>query len=284
MSRRTVFIAKGPAVLLAQKIVNFFKKVSDQRERTKANRAEARIGWRPCRPVDNTPEFKRLLGKSSIALLLCVALVTICYFFVDKPVAFYVHQHDFAQYIVLKWLTYPPPIVQTYMPVALVGLMIRRAWGPLRRWELALLAAGVGLILADQFRLTLAHAFGRYWPETWVDDNPSLIGSGAYGFNPFHGGIACRSFPSGHTARTLALATVVWIVYPRWRWLSVIASMAMIVGLLGMNYHFVGDVVAGGFLGALVATYTAQCCGLRERSCRRTQSNGSTVEPGLRPS
>ena len=36
---------------------------------------------------------------------------------------------------------------------------------------------------------TLAYAFGRYWPDTWVHDNPSLIRDGAYGFHPF----ACSS-------------------------------------------------------------------------------------------
>jgi hypothetical protein len=29
-----------------------------------------------------------------------------------------------------------------------------------------------------------------------------------------------------------------------------------------MDYHFVGDVVAGGFVGGIVGTYTAYCTGL----------------------
>jgi membrane-associated phospholipid phosphatase len=103
----------------------------------------------------------------------------------------------------------------------------------------------------------LGFAFGRYWPETWIDDNPSLIGDGAYGFHPFHGGTAYRSFPSGHTARILAVATIVWIGYPRWRWACVLSSLAVAAGLIGMNYHFVGDVIAGGFVGGIVGAYIA---------------------------
>ncbi len=57
------------------------------------------------------------------------------------------------------------------------------------------------------------YVFGRDWPETWIDNNPSLIRDGAYGFHPFHGNSAYGSFPSGHTARTLAVAAVVWIAY-----------------------------------------------------------------------
>ncbi len=203
--------------------------------------------------------FARLLCNTLIALLLCAGLVAICYFFVDRPVAFYVHNHGLAdRYPVLRWVTYPPPLVQTWAPLVLAALAIRRAWGPLRRWERVVLAACVAMILADQFRASLADVFGRYWPETWVNNNPSLIRDGAYGFHPFHHGVIYASFPSGHTARTLAVAAVVWIAWPRWRWACVLASLAVAVGLLGTDYHFVGDVIAGGVVGGIVGTYTAR--------------------------
>jgi membrane-associated phospholipid phosphatase len=141
----------------------------------------------------------------------------------------------------------------------------------LRRWERVVVAACVSLVLADQFRETLAYAFGRYWPETWVHGNPSLIRDGAYGFHPFHCPSGCGSFPSGHTARTVAVAAVVWIAYPRWRWACGLASVAVATGLLGMDYHFVGDVIAGGFVGGIVGTYTAHCIGLGEPRCLMPQ-------------
>jgi membrane-associated phospholipid phosphatase len=212
--------------------------------------------------MDNGQDFGRLAWKTLAALLLCAALVVVCYWFVDRPVAFYVHEHGFADDRVLKWLTYPPPVVQAWVPVVLAALIVRRAWGPFRRWELAVAAACVGMVVADQFRETLAYVFGRYWPETWVDETPALIRDGAYGFHFFHGGRAYGSFPSGHTARTLAVAAVVWIAYPRWRWACGLASLAVAAGLLGMNYHFVGDVIAGGFVGGIVGAYTAHFAGL----------------------
>jgi hypothetical protein len=177
--------------------------------------------------VDNGPDFRWLAWNTLAALLLCAALVLVCYWFVDRPVAFYVHDQGFADYPVLKWLTYPPPVLQTWVPAVLAALMVRRAWGPFRRWERAVAAAAVSLVLADQFRESLSYVFGRYWPESWVDHNPSLIRDGAYGFHPFHGGSAYGSFPSGHTARTLAIAAVVWIAYPRWRWAGALASVAV---------------------------------------------------------
>jgi membrane-associated phospholipid phosphatase len=208
------------------------------------------------------PDFGRLFRNSLAGLLLCTVLVLLCYWFVDRPFAFFVHDHKFGEHPILKWLTYPPPIVQAWTPAVLAALMVRRVWGPFRRWELTALAACVGMILADQFRTSLSYLFGRYWPETWINDNPSLIGDRAYGFHPFHDGVAYRSFPSGHTARTLAIATVVWIAYPRWRWACALASVAVTVGLLGMDYHFVSDVIAGGFVGGIVGAYTTYFTGL----------------------
>lgn len=212
--------------------------------------------------MSTATDFKRLLWNTLAALLLCAALVTVCYFFVDRPLAFFIHDHEINTHPVLKWLTYPPPIVESWAPVVLAALMVRRAWGPWRRWEWAVLAACLALVVAEEFRETLSYLFGRYWPGTWIDNNPSLIRDGEYGFHPFHSGSAYSSFPSGHTARTLAVAAVVWVAYPRWRWAAVVASVAVVTGLLGMDYHFVGDVIAGGFLGSIVGTYTACCCGL----------------------
>jgi hypothetical protein len=36
------------------------------------------------------------------------------------------------------------------------------------------------------------------------------------------------------------------------------------VALIGMDYHFVSDVIAGAFVGGITGTYTAHCCGLNE--------------------
>ena len=143
--------------------------------------------------------------------------------------------------------------------------------------EKVVVVACVSLVLAEQFRGSLAYAFGRYWPETWINGNPSLIGDAAYGFHPFHHGVAYDSFPSGHTARTLAVATVVWIAYPRWRWVCGLASLAVAVDLLGLDYHFVGDVIAGGFVGGIIGAYTARCAGIGVEKGRRTHWFGNVV-------
>jgi membrane-associated phospholipid phosphatase len=200
-----------------------------------------------------------------IALAICSLLVVICYNFVDRPVARYVHNHQFNEIETLKSLTLPPPIVQTWSPLAMVLLVAMHVFGPWRRWQQVLFLACLSLIVADQFRESLGQLCGRYWPETWHDNNPSYLGTGTYGFDPFRPSDDSGSFPSGHAARIVGFLSLFWIAWPRTRWLCVLIALPMLVALVGMNYHFVGDVVAGAFLGGVVGTYTAACGGLSRK-------------------
>lgn len=216
-------------------------------------------------------DFAGLLRRTVCAIAACTVLVIICYYFVDRRVAFFVHDHQVPRFKELRWLTEPPPLVQSWSPLVLVILLIRRAGGPWRRWQYVLFAACVSVIVADQFRESMGDLFGRYWPETWHNDNPSLIGTGAYGFHPFQVGDDVGSFPSGHSARILGFASVFWIAMPRVRWLCAVLAVPMVVALVAMNYHFVGDTIAGSALGAIVGAYAVALCDLDRSNALTTQ-------------
>jgi membrane-associated phospholipid phosphatase len=209
------------------------------------------------------PQYRVLLRRTSLALAMCAIAVVICYFWVDRPVAYFVHRHEVNTYRVFKWLTYPPPLMQSWSPLILALLMIRRAWGPFTRWQHTLLIACLSLLVADEVRTSLGDLCGRYWPETWFNNNPSLIGNGTYGFHPFQHGDDIGSFPSGHAARILGFAGVWWLAMPSGRALWILVCPPLLVSLVAMNYHFVGDVVAGSVLGGIVAAYAVQLGGLR---------------------
>jgi membrane-associated phospholipid phosphatase len=209
-------------------------------------------------------EYRGLLHRTLITIALCVAAVLICYFWVDRSVAFFVYDHHINKIEVFRWLTYPPPEVQNWSALMLTILVVRRAWGPFQRWQKVLLVACISLIVADDFRISLGDVFGRYWPETWTHDNPSLIGTGAYGFHPFQRGDDVGSFPSGHACRILGFAGVWMIAMPASRVIASIVCAPMLASLVAMNYHFVSDVIAGGVLGALVATYAAYLARLEQ--------------------
>ena len=205
-------------------------------------------------------EYRRLLVRTLIAIAVCTAAVLACCFWIDRPVAFFVYRHHINTIRVFRWLTYPPPEVQNWSALVLAILMVRRAWGPFLHWQKVLLVACLSLIIADDFRISLGDVCGRYWPETWTHDNPSLIGTGTYGFHPFQRGDDIGSFPSGHACRILGFATVWLIAMPNNRTIQVVVILLcapMLLSLVAMNYHFVSDVIAGSVLGGIVATYAA---------------------------
>jgi membrane-associated phospholipid phosphatase len=124
-----------------------------------------------------------------------------------------------------------------------------------------LFLAAISLILADAVKDALKLAFGHTWPETWINHNPSYIQNGVYGFFPFHGGPGYASFPSGHMTVVTAVVGVFWIAWPRLRAVWVLPAAITAIGLYGMDYHFVGDMIAGSFLGSAVAAATCRIAG-----------------------
>ena len=184
-----------------------------------------------------------------IALALTAAAVVICYLWVDRPLALFAHAHTDHREAFAS-LTHIPDLLN---PLGVIAFVLFGLWVMAGRAMTAPAAAGalssISLIVATATKGELKYAFGRYWPDTWVANNPSLIRDGAYGFNPFHGGPGYASFPSGHTAVTCAVISVLWIMFPKLRPLCALLVAAVAVGLIGANYHFLSDVIAGGFVG-----------------------------------
>jgi membrane-associated phospholipid phosphatase len=143
----------------------------------------------------------------------------------------------------------PDPLI----PLAVVVFMVlgmKVLYGrSMSNHQAAAFVCSLSVVFAESTKDQLKLIFGRTWPETWLQNNPSFISDGAYGFNLMHGGTAYQSFPSGHMAATCAVISVLWIWYPQLRWLGAIAGIAVGVSLVGANYHFLSDVIAGAFVG-----------------------------------
>lgn len=202
--------------------------------------------------------LKGLPVRFATVFTLGCGLVVMSYFLVDRPVAFFVHARGFSEYRLLRWLTYTPEVFVALAPVVAVLGVVMLYRGPLAKYQRVLLVASIAVLVAWVLVRGLKIAFGRYWPETWIDGNPSLIQGGDYGFHPFHPGIAYASFPSGHTAETFAVISVLWLAYPRYRWAWAAVACSVMIGLLGMNYHFVGDIMGGALLGATIGVSITQ--------------------------
>jgi membrane-associated phospholipid phosphatase len=183
-------------------------------------------------------------------LLLTVVSVAVSYQWLDRPISFFTHV-GLAPLRIFTDLTRIPEymIVVASLIFIIVGLfvLIRR---PLTKLPSVLLLCAISIGVASQIKDQLKYMFGRTWPETWINNNPSLIRDGVSGFNFFHGGPGYAAFPSGHTTVTCAAAAVLWISYPRYRPLFAAMVGAVGVGLIGANYHFLSDVIAGAFIGS----------------------------------
>ena len=144
-----------------------------------------------------------------------------------------------------------PEIFPVLSSIALVGAgLLTLAGRPLAGWKSVTLLCSLSYIAAAAVNSQLKYAFGRTWPETWFNNNPSLIRDGAFGFNPFHGGPGYASFPSGHTTAICSVMAVLWLCYPRGWPVYSLCIAVVVVGLLGADFHFFSDILAGGFLGA----------------------------------
>ena len=183
-------------------------------------------------------------------MLLGTALVVLCYYLVDRPVARFVHGHGAPLQGFRRWTPLVSDGLKKVTPVAILLVLLWWVWKPGGRLQTVLLAVSANVVLVEVLEQYLKRVCGRYWPETW-ERNPSLIGSGDYGFHPFHGGPAYESFPSGHAAVICAALSILWLSYPRWRWVYAIVGGGVCTVLVGMNYHFVGDVIAGATLGSV---------------------------------
>jgi len=190
------------------------------------------------------------LQRWLIGLLVTVIAVVICYQWIDRPLALFAHAHTGERETFARFTHIPDP----FIPVASVVFIACGLWvfaGRVLTRPMGVGAlASISVIVAETIKGGLKFAFGRLWPDTWVQNNPSFIHDGAYGFNFFHGGPGYASFPSGHTTVTCALISVLWIFYPYWRPFYAAIVLTVAVGLIGAHYHFLSDVIAGGFLGA----------------------------------
>jgi membrane-associated phospholipid phosphatase len=105
-----------------------------------------------------------------------------------------------------------------------------------------------------------------------------------FNFNPFdlEGGLR---WPSGHTASNVALVSALVAFYPDELWIALVgypAALAIGVGMIEGDYHWLSDVVAGALMGHVIgwvigaefrATYDAQ----KARALGASRASGVTI-------
>jgi len=185
-------------------------------------------------------------------LVACLLLAAASYGLVDRPLATWSHQalHGVVAFV---WLTRIAEAVQPMAVAGLVGAGVAAlfGWRP-GPWGRVLIAACLATLVGAAIKEQLKFACGRTWPETWTNNNPSWIKDGVFGFFPFHGGQGWASFPSGHTTVIAAPMTALALALRRRAWLCGLPVALVAVGLIGADYHWASDILAGAALGLAV--------------------------------
>ncbi len=199
-------------------------------------------------PTPNTPAICYSIKKSVIfyAAMFITILASVKY--IDRGLADFIYQHSFSNSLI-KLMSNTPLFLEVLAAIAVALCII-----PKLRHQYGWLAINLTatFILASILRVSAKALFGRTWPQTWVNSNPSWISDRIEGFHPFAEGLAYNSFPSGHALFTFALATTFWYHLPRYRLLWVATMFTVFIGQLGQNYHYLGDLLAGATLGTLI--------------------------------
>lgn len=187
--------------------------------------------------------------------LVTAASMVISMIFIDRPLAFLFHDVNGAVHETFAFITQfglsKGYLVLSGGAAAALGLSAWLARGSAVAARLALgayrasfifLAVAVSGILTDFIKI----AFGRARPKLLFRDD----------FYGFHWGATQAdywSLPSGHATTVAALASALFLLWPRLLPAYVTAALLIAASRVILDAHYLSDVMAGAFVGVAVA-------------------------------
>jgi len=196
---------------------------------------------------------KHLLILCTIAFFACEIC---CVCFIDRPVSLFLQSLDrqhpeyinfFRAYTDLgksAWYLWPSGLGIIFCAVA---IRLKR-FAPQRRqlasWGNHLSYFFICIALSGIITDLLKILIGRGRPV-------GLERFGLYEFHPFRFSDHWHAMPSGHTTTATVLAWLGCQLAPRAGWIWLILGFMLILSRVMVNAHFVGDVIAGIFVGSL---------------------------------
>lgn len=177
------------------------------------------------------------------------AMCVLCIVFVDRAVAEWtltIKTDVRSAFNDIARLSAP----EVWIPLFVVGTGVAYALDRMnvegaRRWFHAFAFAAASTILAGIALNVAKFVFGRLRPKAYLAD-------GSYGFDPFSFDYSMNALPSGHTQAAMTFAVVLIFVFPRYDWGFLAFGVLIAVCRVVHTNHWVADVVAGAWLGAMV--------------------------------
>jgi membrane-associated phospholipid phosphatase len=194
-------------------------------------------------------EFRlRTIATWGVAAVTTAIFTIVSAYFLDRPITFLSYLAFGHLPIVRQFVGTPSFFGPVEVFLLLIFLIRRVGLYPLRRPDAVVAICEASLLITNALVLPMKYMFGRTSP---LYGHPSLLVDGAYGFNFFTAGQ--YAFPSGHMASICALACILWATYPKFKPLYLVGVSAVAIALVAGDFHFLSDVLAGGFLGITVA-------------------------------
>lgn len=174
-----------------------------------------------------------------------MAVLLVCYFFFDRPVARFAERIPAgfnALFHGVSLLAGLPLVVAA--GTAMAALFFIRAYGQGRPRQrlVPLIYLPTAALTASLATETLKVVLARYRPGMLID-------SGLYGFSFWKAGYWFNSFPSGHATVAFALGGAVGLAFPRWRGPALALAALVALSRVLLNLHYLSDIIAGGLLG-----------------------------------
>ncbi len=188
-----------------------------------------------------------MILKLSLYGLFTSALIFISYCYLDHPIVELVAELN-VSHSLFSYFSHITPLLQAGVVIYFIYALYKFRHGQKHSFAIALAFVSsltTGLIIRYLGKISI----GRTWPDTWVNNNPSWLQNGIDTFDPFNGGLAYQSFPSGHALLTFAILGLAWKLWPQSRPICTLLTALVTSGLILMNYHYLSDILAGSLLG-----------------------------------
>lgn len=187
-----------------------------------------------------------------------IVLTWLCVRYVDRPVSLFVQERLYGNPHWSRMTSSLPDTLLTMVAVISAGAFIaycaRKKRLLLDRHTRLLGQIALSLPVSYLVKVVLKHVFGRVETRYWLDNRQ------LYEFHFFHPGDGFNGFPSGHMVVFATLAAAIARHEPEYGLLCHALLMILAILLVATNYHFVGDVVSGAYIGCLTEWCMDRCC------------------------
>ncbi|HLD17332.1 MAG TPA: phosphatase PAP2 family protein [Coxiellaceae bacterium] len=205
----------------------------------------------------NPDLYRRLVTNSVLALLLGSVIIFFTYHFVDERLSNCLLSYYAAgTFIGFGYFTEVAQYLDVAVFLIIVYSLVIRLRRHLHHFEATCFAGSVGFLIAEGAIKILKFIFGR--TSLWQNGQCSWFQHiDPYTFHFFSKGPLFESFPSGHMSYVTSFFIAFWVAYPKIRWILVLYFLGCAMGLVSHCYHFLSDVIAGGILGTIIASFVS---------------------------